>query len=74
VHWEVIGDALGLLFLASAYKIGVGDQALDYALTYNTSPGPRQYTWTCPPAKSGAPVTSCGPAASSSTVMFAQLA
>ena len=46
--WEVIGDALGLLFLASANKIGVGEQAYDYALAYDTSPGPRRYTWPCP--------------------------
>jgi hypothetical protein len=46
--WEVIGDALGLLFLASANKIGVGEQAHDYALAYDHRPGPRTYTWPCP--------------------------
>jgi hypothetical protein len=30
----MIGDALGLLPYASADKIGVGEEALDYALTY----------------------------------------
>jgi hypothetical protein len=46
--WEMIGDALDLLFRASANKIGVGEQALDYALSYWTGPGPRRYTWDCP--------------------------
>ena len=46
--WVVIGDALGLLFRASANKISVGEQAHDYALSYDTSPGPRRCTWTCP--------------------------
>ncbi|HEY6481411.1 MAG TPA: hypothetical protein VIZ00_15355, partial [Streptosporangiaceae bacterium] len=46
--WDMIGDALDLLFHASANKIGVGEQALDYALSYWTGPGPRTYTWDCP--------------------------
>jgi hypothetical protein len=46
--WDMIGDALGLLPYASANQIGVGEQALDYALTYWTGRGPRTYTWDCP--------------------------
>jgi hypothetical protein len=46
--WDTIGDALGLLPYASANKIGVGEQALDHALTYWNGQGPRQYTWDCP--------------------------
>jgi hypothetical protein len=50
--WEMIGDALDLRADASANKIGVGEQARDYALTYWTGPGPgpgpRTCTWDCP--------------------------
>jgi hypothetical protein len=46
--WDMIGDALGLLPYASANKIGVGEEARDYALTYWNGQGPRKYTWDCP--------------------------
>jgi hypothetical protein len=44
---------------ASANKIGVGEQAHEYALSYWTGPGPRAYTWDCPACQQA--VTDHGP-------------
>jgi hypothetical protein len=57
--WNLIGDALDLLPCASANKIGVGEQAHEYALSYWTGPGPRTYTWDCPACQQA--VTDHGP-------------
>jgi hypothetical protein len=59
LNWDMIGDALGLLPYASANKIGVGEQALDYALSYWNGQGRRKYTWDCPAC--GQTVTDRGP-------------
>jgi hypothetical protein len=46
--WNLIGGALDLLPYASANKIGAGEQAHEYALSYWAGPGPRACTWDCP--------------------------